>query len=357
MTVYEDILSTDSGTVLLKAGVPLDARKLERINDTLAKEAKDKDAELKVMVSLGTERALMERLFSVKIPDKREIERHLGYDKMLAEAGAMISFIEANEALPNDCVMRLREMIKACFSKASLSDIFTLIHLPVAANEILCRHLINTSLLNGLIGWWLNVSQAEIDQLLTVGLLHDCGMALFPKSIIEAPRNLTVFEYEAIKLHSVRSFDLMEGFTDIERYGVRDHHERLNLTGYPDGVGGASISFAARVTAVSDVYCARVSRRAWREAESPFDVAFSLSQAAGVDFDEEIINIFLSQFVKEFNGRYVRLSSGEMGVVQELLLSDIMYPLVKIGGVSGSDVKTSDKLWCSGLGFSRGSGC
>jgi len=351
VTIHDNIYDYSGETVVLATGKPLTKEAIDRIRRHFVSVSEE------VKVSYGTHRALMERYLGTKIPDRKELEHRLAYDKMAVLCRRLIEDIRANEALPMELITKLLKELKDCYSKASLSDIFCVLHVPCAREDDFYRHFLNVALLNSLIGAWKNLGTGEVEQLMLVGLLHDIGMALLPESLIMAPRALAHCEFEVIKMHTVRGFDMMKnsGFSDLVKYGVTDHHERIDGSGYPYGVGGGSISFAARVTAVADVYAARVAGRGWREAESPFNVAANLAALAGEEFDEDIVEVFVKKLMKEMKGRPIRLSSGDVAMVSDLDFSDLTYPTVKFGGEDGKVVKTNQDLFCKGFYFSKAS--
>jgi putative nucleotidyltransferase with HDIG domain len=126
------------------------------------------------------------------------------------------------------------------------------------------------------------------------GLLHDIGKIGVPPGVLEKNGPLTLNERRKMEEHSVigeRILANVEAYSEIARI-VRHHHERLDGQGYPDGVIGHDIPLISRIICVADAYNAMTSDRPYRDA-MPVDVARErLLQAAGTQFDPEVVAAF-----------------------------------------------------------------
>ncbi|MCG8637929.1 MAG: HD domain-containing protein [Desulfobacterales bacterium] len=103
------------------------------------------------------------------------------------------------------------------------------------------------------------------------GLLHDVGKIFIPDYLLNAPRDLTLKEKKKIRKHSETGFRLLKprDLDDEILTAVRDHHERLDGSGYPQGKAGDSLGEMARVLAVVDVFDALTTSRTYRQAMTP----------------------------------------------------------------------------------------
>ena len=111
------------------------------------------------------------------------------------------------------------------------------------------------------VGEELGLTGSRLRALATGALVHDIGKLSVPDSILQKPGPLTDEEFDVIKEHPQWGDRLLVdlGFGDEVRHLVRDHHERLDGSGYPHGAEGSLISFDARILAVCDVYDALIS--------------------------------------------------------------------------------------------------
>jgi len=119
------------------------------------------------------------------------------------------------------------------------------------------------------VGEELGLSAPRLRSLALGGLLHDMGKLSVPADVLRKPAALTDAEFALVKRHpevGVRLLRDLGGFPDGALDLVRHHHERLDGSGYPDGIDGAALELDTRILAVCDVYDALVSPRVYREA-------------------------------------------------------------------------------------------
>ncbi len=127
------------------------------------------------------------------------------------------------------------------------------------------------------IGEHLELSPYELRILSYGALIHDVGKIGIPDEILLKPALLSPAEFETIKLHTIHGANIVSNidlFRDCVPI-VRWHHERLDGSGYPDGLSGDDIPFLARVVAVTDVFDAMTSNRSYRQEvgrDEAFDV-------------------------------------------------------------------------------------
>jgi putative nucleotidyltransferase with HDIG domain len=137
----------------------------------------------------------------------------------------------------------------------------------------------------------LGLTGGRLRALATGALVHDIGKLSVPDSILQKPGPLTDEEFAIIKRHPEWGDKMLVdlGFGPEVRHLVRDHHERLNGSGYPHGYDGALISFDARILAVCDVYDALISRRVYRDAWTEDRAVALLREESGTSFDPKCV--------------------------------------------------------------------
>ncbi|MDB4948653.1 MAG: transcriptional regulatory protein GlrR [Gemmatimonadetes bacterium] len=126
------------------------------------------------------------------------------------------------------------------------------------------------------------------------GDLHDVGKIGLPDDILSKPDSLTRREFDQVRKHPGIGARILAPLIDdpLVLSVVRHHHERWDGSGYPDGLAGEDIPFAARVLAVADTLDAMTSARAYRD-EIPWDDAVaSIREHAGTHFDPFVIDAF-----------------------------------------------------------------
>ena len=109
------------------------------------------------------------------------------------------------------------------------------------------------------------------------------------------PRELTLQEREVVKLHPVIGDEILSylPYLGEVRHIVRHHHERIDGSGYPDGLSGRQITSAVQVVSICDAYDAMTSPRPWRPALSKEEAIAALQKEKGAKFDPEIIDTFI----------------------------------------------------------------
>lgn len=127
------------------------------------------------------------------------------------------------------------------------------------------------------------MSRRDIVTLTTAGLLHDIGKATVPVSILDKPGKLTEEETQLVRTHPGRGFEHLLGTSGIDPAvlaAVRGHHEYLDGSGYPDGLGGREIGDVTRILTICDVYGAMIERRSYKPPHSSEDALAVLDQMA-----------------------------------------------------------------------------
>jgi putative nucleotidyltransferase with HDIG domain len=141
----------------------------------------------------------------------------------------------------------------------------------------------------------------EIESLRLCGALHDIGKIGIHDRILNKPGKLTEEEFGIIKRHPVIGDRIVQhlGLTPQERAIVRNHHERWDGQGYPDGLAGTEIPLLARILTVADVFDAMTSDRTYRNALSPEATLQVLQKNRATQFDPEPLDALLGVLHKK----------------------------------------------------------
>lgn len=116
----------------------------------------------------------------------------------------------------------------------------------------------------------MNLSGNEVEEIGQASQLHDLGKIGVHDYILNKPGKLTEEEWEEIKLHSLKGAEILEPLDFLKGVIelVKQHHERYDGKGYPNGQSGKNIRLGARIMAVADAYDAMISERPYRKALS-----------------------------------------------------------------------------------------
>jgi putative nucleotidyltransferase with HDIG domain len=139
-------------------------------------------------------------------------------------------------------------------------------------------------------GW----DEQSMEQLRISGLLHDIGKIGMPGLILNKVGKLTAEEYAIVKRHpedGAQILSKMHLFHELVP-AIRHHHEWYNGQGYPEGIRGDEIPLAARILAVADAFDAMTADRPYRSGLTAEEATHRLQQAAGEQFDPEVVAIF-----------------------------------------------------------------
>jgi len=138
------------------------------------------------------------------------------------------------------------------------------------------------------VGDELGLPAARLRTLAIGGLVHDVGKLSVPDEILKKPGPLTDAEFAVVRRHADWGVGVLRsigGFGDGVLRLVREHHERLDGSGYPHGLTAAELSLDVRILGVCDVYDALVSARVYRAAWTHERAIALLRAASGTEFD------------------------------------------------------------------------
>jgi HD-GYP domain-containing protein (c-di-GMP phosphodiesterase class II) len=146
------------------------------------------------------------------------------------------------------------------------------------------------------LGEQMNVAPAMLSDLYLAGLLHDIGKIGIRDSVLQKPGALTEEERLHMQEHTIIGDRLVSAVEPLSHLcpGVRNHHERIDGKGYPDGLAGYDIPLLARTLAVADACDAMMAARPYRAALAPARIDAIMSAGAGTQWDAAIIEHFLA---------------------------------------------------------------
>lgn len=141
----------------------------------------------------------------------------------------------------------------------------------------------------------LKLKEDMLNAIRCAGYLHDTGKIGIPDAILLKPGKLNDEEYRQIMKHPILSHKIIEPVEfpyDVKPL-VRHHHERMDGSGYPDGLTGNDIPLGARIIGIADAYEAMTSDRPYRKALTQSDAIAELKRCAGTQFDADLVQAFI----------------------------------------------------------------
>ncbi|MDU4959511.1 MAG: HD domain-containing protein [Sporomusaceae bacterium] len=233
-------------------------------------------------------------------PLKRQVDGE--YETVLAGVERLFAGLRMQQTLDAALLEQLSGQILAWSTRGAFIANFLLMASP--RREYLVQHSVHVSAIGGVIGTLLELPGPEQRELVVCGLLHDVGF------LTGAAAELTA-ELEDDPAHPIKGFQLLQPQALGQRvlYGILQHHERCDGSGYPLGASGDKIHRLAKIIAVADAYDALLAGRD-REPASPFQVMQRLREEMLGRLDPAACACFLEYLTKVMIGNIALLSDG-----------------------------------------------
>ncbi|WP_150911549.1 HD-GYP domain-containing protein [Marinobacter halotolerans] len=200
-------------------------------------------------------------------------------------------------------------------------------------DNYLLEHSVNLSVLMSLFGRYRKLSSDALHQTIVGALLHDIGKILTPDEVLHKPGRLSAEEFEVMKAHARHSRDILattEGIGELSIITAAQHHERLDGSGYPEGLKGEEISIYGRMVAITDVYDAITADRVYHRGVTPSHGLKKLLEWSGDHLDPKLVREFIRCVGLYPIGSLVLLESGRLGVVVETNDDDQRLPVLRV---------------------------
>jgi len=200
---------------------------------------------------------------------------------MRSSANATAVFVE-NRRLYRDLHAMMLDLVRALVSSVDAKDPYTCGHSERVA--ILCRELARE----------LGLTDEAIEQAYMAGLLHDIGKIGTPEAILQKEGHLQPEERRIIAEHPGIGGRILQGIKKLEgvREAVVHHHERLDGSGYPDGVSSGDLPLLPRIVGLADAFDAMTSNRPYRPMMPLEMVLLEIERHTGTQFDPEVVEAF-----------------------------------------------------------------
>ncbi len=175
--------------------------------------------------------------------------------------------------------------------------VITLANVIEAKDKYTDGHTRRVAGISRFLGEKMGLDESRLRHLEIAGLIHDIGKVGVSEEILNKPGRLTSEEFEAIKKHTLIGENICRPLNSLKMCldPIRHHHEKLDGSGYPDGISGDELSVESRIIAVADIYDALTSDRPYR-TRMPLDEvkALMLEDAGKGKLDITIVDKLFS---------------------------------------------------------------
>ena len=139
-------------------------------------------------------------------------------------------------------------------------------------------------------------SEAEVEKIYNIGLMHDIGKIIIPNEILNKPGRLTDDEFAIMKTHAFNGYNILKEVEIMPELalGAGFHHERMDGKGYPFGKTADEIPEVAQMIAVADTFDAMHSTRPYRKKMKMEDIIAELKRVAGTQLNEKYVQMLLT---------------------------------------------------------------
>ena len=199
-------------------------------------------------------------------------------------------------------------------------------------DNYLMEHSINLAVLMGIFAKAMKIDRDTMHQAMVGALLHDIGKIMVPDNILHKPGKLDDNEFARMKQHVVFSRELLKKTPGIHPLTVNvaaQHHERIDGSGYPEGLTGCQICREGKMVAITDVYDAITADRCYHKGLAPTAALKKLLEWSGTHLEEQLVHKFIRSMGIYPVGSLVMLESGRLAIVIEASEKNQTRPIVK----------------------------
>jgi len=197
------------------------------------------------------------------------------------------------------------------------------------------EHMADVSLLSVITAKSMGMDKLDMRFLCFAALVHDVGKLMIPGEILGKPDKLNDTEMRVVKKHPLIGFDVLSGIDGINKHApvvALQHHERLDGSGYPNGIKGNQIHLYSRIVAIADIYTALIREKVYRPRLPVYEAGEILWSQADGGLDRSLTSNFLRNVVAFPLRSMVKLNNGLVGKVVYQNSDFPTRPIVSVDG-------------------------
>ncbi|WP_053228224.1 HD-GYP domain-containing protein [Spirochaeta cellobiosiphila] len=226
------------------------------------------------------------------------------------------------------------DMVKEIIAmvKKNKKYILRLAELGSTDYDFLIIQSVKTCVLAIVIGEDMRMPAHKLIELGIAGLLHKIGMFRLPPALRNQTNPLSAEEKKALTAYPIIGYRVLKEFSLPANItlAILEHQERMDGTGYPQGLSGDRISMNARIIAIASNYSAQISSRPYREARNGHTSIVELLKGSGRIYDEQILKRLVFIISIYPLGSYVILNSGSIAQIVDTNTQEPRFPMLKL---------------------------
>lgn len=167
-------------------------------------------------------------------------------------------------------------------------------------------HSLRVATLLSLFGHTIGLKGEDMSLLASGGLVHDIGKMKIPHEVLNKPGRLDDDELKVMRSHVPKSVDYLKLCETLPKGVItiaEQHHEKLDGTGYPNGLKGTQLNELARMAAIVDIFSALTDRRVYKEPMAPEDALALMSDRMASDIDQKLLTLFKGMLLDAVSGQ------------------------------------------------------
>ena len=196
------------------------------------------------------------------------------------------------------------------------------------------NHSLRVSILSGVLAKWLHYKEADIQDVIFAGFLHDIGKTQLDKKIIEKNiENLSEEEKEIYMQHTVEGYKILAEKPDLVdgvKRAVLQHHERMDGSGFPFNLEGDDIHEYAKIVAIADIYDSITTEREGFLKQTPFSALSFIRKEMFHVLDPKVCMPFIINVQEAFIGSKVLLSDKTRGSIIQYAKDYAALPVIRL---------------------------
>lgn len=218
-------------------------------------------------------------------------------------------------------------------------------------SEDIYEHCINVSLYAQLLAKWADLTAEEVELAGIAGILHDIGLIICYK---EGEKNISIhgeYENKCGFNHMVHSYNIVKDMdVDVRlKQAILTHHERMDLSGFPNRLSYKSLNFVSRVVAIADAFATLTMKEDGIDGMKPLSALCHMFDTGYIKFDTQLLICFIEHVVQNFIQYEVLLSNGQRGKIVMPSKKEPARPLIMLENGEFTDLSVHKELFITDM--------